>query len=338
MNELCGRNGANLNVCSYKRYAVVMIGLLFMFAANAVFAHSGTSLEVVIQNLEKTASSRNTSALERHEALVRLARLREMTGDIEGAARNWLDAAGAIPGKIDDDALLSCAFCLAAMGEWDRARTALEPLLLKSPRANFLNISINALNTGNTSTLAAIAENPDYSSMKNEIYFLLWKINSRFNPDSASAIMWRQRLAAEFPQSPEGRLASDGRNVFAVNPSPFWLLLGGLDSLPVTESAAALLPSSAQTAPVNLPQAPIQQAASVNNSSQTSVSLTRLQTGLFSRQANAQAQMEALKQAGFSPSLEQRNDLWVVTVPSGQDTNSTIASLRNAGFESFPVR
>jgi hypothetical protein len=64
----------------------------------------------------------------------------------------------------------------------------------------------------------------------------------------------------------------------------------------------------------------------------------RLQTGLYSQQANADKQMENLKKAGFSPLLESRNEKWAVMVPAGADTNRTIAELRAAGFESFPVR
>jgi hypothetical protein len=51
--------------------------------------------------------------------------------------------------------------------------------------------------------------------------------------------------------------------------------------------------------------------------------------------------MERLKSAGFTPALVRRPgesaEYWVVTVPAGQDINRTIAELKNAGFESFPV-
>ena len=73
------------------------------------------SLEAEIQNIERTIAGQGLSPALRHESLVRLARLRQLSGDIEGAARNWLEAAAAIPGRIDDDALLACAYCLAAM-------------------------------------------------------------------------------------------------------------------------------------------------------------------------------------------------------------------------------
>ncbi|MDR0487433.1 MAG: SPOR domain-containing protein [Treponema sp.] len=68
----------------------------------------------------------------------------------------------------------------------------------------------------------------------------------------------------------------------------------------------------------------------------------RLQTGIYSREANAQIQAVNLRQAGFSPSIEQRavngREMWVVTVPTGSDVNNTIDVLRTAGFDSFPIR
>jgi tetratricopeptide (TPR) repeat protein len=291
---------------------------------------TSVSLETEINNLEKTAAAQGVSPAQRHEALVSLARLRQLSGDIEGAAKNWLEAAAAVPGQVDDDALLACAYCLAAMGEWDRARTALEPLLAKLPRARFLYTSINAISTENILALDAIAGNPEYSSFKSEIYFLLWKTSSGIKQDNSSSEMWRQRLITEFPQTPEGRLAAGGTSNVSIKPSPFWLLIGG----------GALFPEGKTTAAVTQPVVTAQTAVQVLQGA--AVSQTRLQTGLFSKQANAQTQAANLRQAGFSPSIEQRivnsGEMWAVTVPAGTDTNRSIRELREAGFESFPIK
>ncbi|MDR0302447.1 MAG: hypothetical protein LBI04_09085, partial [Treponema sp.] len=101
-----------------KRYVflVLMITAACTFGRQSVFAQTGVSLEAEIQNMEKTASKQGIPPAQRHETLVRLARLKQLSGDIEGAAKNWFEAAGAIPGSVDDNALLSCAYCLAAMG------------------------------------------------------------------------------------------------------------------------------------------------------------------------------------------------------------------------------
>jgi len=305
-----------------------VIILIMMTAAGSLFAQTGVSLETEIQNNERAAGRQGITAQERHDALVRLARLRQLSGDIEGAARNWLEAAAAIPDAVDDDALLSCAYCLAAMGEWDRTAAALAPLLSKSSRARFLSVSINAIKTGNVSGLTAIADSGEYSSMKSEIYFMLWKTSG-----AETADIWRRRLAAEFPQTPEGRLAAGSASAVIVKPSPFWLFLGGLDSLPLMESTETISrpsPSPVErTAPVTVSQPAAQTPA---------VQTARLQTGIFNSQDNAQAQITRLRQAGFSPSIEQRGEMWAVTLPAGADQTRVIRELREAGFDSFPIR
>lgn len=299
------------------RFKLFILAVL-IFAAGCIFtltlaSQTGASLEAEIQNSERAAARQGASPAERHEALVRLARLRQLSGDIEGAARTWLDAAGAIPGRVDDEALLNCAYCLAAMGEWDRAITALEPLLSRYPRARFLHISIQAIKSGDTSSLAVIADNPEYSEMRSEIFFVLWKLST-----GANAERWRQRLVTEFPNSPEGRLAinDDQRNRISHNreqlrTTPFWLFLGGLDSLPLLTSEVTVTASA------------------------------RLQTGIFGREANAQAQAASLRNAGFAPTIEQRTvnnaPMWAVTVPAGSDQSRTVSQLRSAGFDAFLV-
>jgi len=303
-------------------FLILMMVSFSVFGRLTVFAQTGVSLEVEIKTIEASASKQGISAVEKHDALVRLARLRQLSGDIEGAARNWFEAAGAVPGKVDDDALLSCAYCLAAMGEWDRATTALEPLLLKSQRARFLDTVIKAIKTGDLSTLGSLADNPEYSGVKVEILFVLWKLTR-----GDSSERWRQRLInEEFKQTPEGILAA-GKPSAVIKPSPFWFFAGGLDSLPILASVKPSESTAAQTTP----------------SSQTAVSQTaKLQTGIFGHEANAQAQVAKLRQAGFSPSIEQRvvngNEIWAVTVSAGTDQVRTIRELREAGFESFPVK
>jgi cell division septation protein DedD len=338
------------------------IFLVMMTAAGSLFAQAGVSLETEIQNIEREAGRQDISAQERHDALVRLARLRQLSGDIEGAARNWLEAAAAIPGTVDDDALLSCAFCLAAMGEWDRAAAVLAPLLSKLPRARFLNISINAIKTGNVSGLSTIADSGEYSGMKSEIYFMLWRTSS-----AETAETWRRRLTAEFPQTPEGRLAAASASALIVKPSPFWFFLGGLDSLPLMEgeqpvsrptappverpapvttsppaeraTPVTVLPTAERPASVAAVLSVVSQPPASQNVTQTPAAQTaRLQTGIFNHHDYAQAQMTRLRQAGFSPSIEQRGEMWAVTVPAGADQSRAIRELREAGFDSFPIR
>ncbi|MCL2764101.1 MAG: SPOR domain-containing protein [Treponema sp.] len=310
-----------------------------LFSVDVTYAQTGASLEAEIQNIEREAARQGITASQRHEALVRLARLRQLSGDIEGAARNWLEAATAIPGMVDDNALLACAYCLAAMGEWDRAITAIEPLMSKLPRARFLNYSIRAVRTGDTSSLSSIVDNPVYAGMKAEILFVLWKVSAV----TASGERWRQRLLAEFPHTPEGRLAAGESSTIIVRPSPFWLFLGGLDSLPLLASETLGRPDNTPQGTVVAPPVTATPPVTVTPPAATPPSqVIRLQTGIFSRQANAQLQAESLTRAGFAPSIERRivnnNEMWAVTVPAGTDQTHTANALRAAGFESFLVR
>jgi hypothetical protein len=181
----------------------------------------------------------------------------------------------------------------------------------------FLELVIKARKTGDTSALAAIAERLEYSPLKSEIYFMLWKL-------SDGAETWKRRLLAECHESPEARLAADEpQSKVIVKASPFWLFMSSFSTVDTDAFIPAL---EAQPA---VPQS-LEPAA------------VRLQTGLFRQRANAQAQAEKLRKAGFSPSLEQRsvngNEAWAVTVPAGRDVSRSIKDLREAGFDgSFPV-
>ena len=305
----------------------VVLFFLLTASASGVFAQAGVSLSAEIQNIERSITREGISAEERHAGLVRLARFRQLSGDIQGAAATWLEAARAIPGMIDTEALLAGAYCLAAIGEWENARIALAPLLPAFPRARFLDASINAIQTGDTMPLAVLAANPDFSSMKKEIYFMLWKLSS-----GESANVWRQQLLLEFPQSPEGRLAAGESVSTIVRPSPFWLLAG-------RQSLTSAAPG-VQASPAAAPQAIAQ--TSVSPPPVPPANAVRLQAGVFSRQANAQSHMANLRQAGFTSSIEHRvvnnNEMWAVIVLAGADTNRTIRELRDAGFEAFPLR
>jgi len=382
-----------------KNKRCVILSAVLLFTAVSVFAQNSVSLEAEILNNEKTAAAK-VQAPERRDALIRLARLRQLSGDIEGAAKNWLEAAAAVAGEVDDDALLACAYCLAAMGEWDRASTALEPLLSKSIQARFLKTSINAIKSGDTQPLAALAETPEFDQMKTQIFFLLWKISR-----GTSGETWRQRLISEAPQSPEGRLAAGEKSsTVIVKVSPFWLFLGGLDSLPIvkTETVVIEKPASTPTSsaveksapaptvatveksapssttatvtekpapapapvgaviayvekstpapanntavvekptPVSVPRPPAAAAVSAGaiQSPAPSAAQAKLQTGLYGKEANAQAQIASLKKAGFPAALEQRGNNWVVFVPT-TDQSRTIKELKSAGFDSFPIK
>jgi hypothetical protein len=68
-----------------------------------------------VTEIESPASS----PAERHDAFARLARLLQLSGSIEEAAKAWENAAYSIREKRDDTALIEGASCYVSMGEWD---------------------------------------------------------------------------------------------------------------------------------------------------------------------------------------------------------------------------
>jgi hypothetical protein len=223
------------------------------------------------------------------------------------------------------------------MGEWEQAHAAIAPILASgrqgaaTRQARYLDACIRAWQS-DTAALISLANNPEYAAMRPAMYYVLWKtVAAAEGPAVAEG--WKTRLFAEFPRSPESRIAASEiaapgapPPLISVRPSPLWLLLPGRDGFTLDTSAAGVQAAARAIAPP-APRSPAPETKT-------------LQTGLFSGEANARAQMRRLTDAGFSPALGRRAvngaEYWAVTVPAGGDVNRTIMELKNAGFESFP--
>jgi cell division septation protein DedD len=357
------------------RRGIVFFIVLFL-AGGGVLCAQNTPMQLgtEIQNTEQKLSIVGISSAERHDALVRLAQLRQLSGNIAGAADNWLGAAVVDP--ADDASRVSGAYCLAAIGEWEKAASALLPLLASGRggpsilQAHFLNAFFKARNSSDASTLVALAGDSEFVSLRPMIYYTLWQTLAR-NPGisgTAGAEEWKSRLLAEFPQSPEARTdygskQKDAPSISAVQ-SPLWLLFPGVTGLspvaavtpkmpPATETPIKPTPAVTPPAPAPpvtvkpveaaSPPASVKPAETVKPATPPpAVSIIVLQTGLFSKEANARTQIEALRKAGFAPSASRKlvngAEHWAVTVPAGQDSKKTSADLKKAGFDSFPVK
>ena len=362
-----------MGLIKYPCLAGALLAALF-FAGGNLYAQSVPGqLGTEIQSLEQKLAS----PAERHNALVRLAKLRQLSGNIAEAAANWLDAAAADPS--DDAALVSGAYCLSAIGEWEKAAAALRPLLASGRtgpamlQAWFLDACLRAWSAGDASALAAIAAHPDFAAMRPLIYYTLWQTLAR-NSAAGNAESWKSRLLTEFPQSSEARAADSGRlansgndktlPVVSVVQSPLWQLLPGkaVAATAASPSAATAKPAT-PVAPAPVPPTPAVPAASTPAvptistpppsapppsaapspvPSPPPASGVVLQTGLFSKEANARAQSDALRRAGFTAFIFRKlvngAEHWAVTVPAGPDQRKTIADLKKAGFDSFPVK
>jgi cell division septation protein DedD len=340
----------------------LLIFLLFSFPVygqNGGGVAPGGLVGTEIQNIEKTLGSSGVSAIpaegsgltgpRRYEALVKLARLYELSGNIEGAAQAWTSAA-AIDPLNQDMALIKGASCYAAMGEWDKAEEAAKTMFLTGRdkqsliRARLLGAQIGAFraaaspeNSADSTVLAALLEDPDYEAFKPSIYYTLWKTSG----DDA----WKNRLGAEYPGSPEGRIAAGSGTAAEISAAPtaMWLLIPGRESiaaaLPPAAATSVAAPAVPRTAAPATTSAIVPKAAPTPDSAGAGAAV--LQTGLFGREGNAQVMADSLKAAGFSPIINRRTingtEHWVVSVPAGSDMGAAINKLKNAGFESFPV-
>jgi tetratricopeptide (TPR) repeat protein len=304
-------------------------GLVFLtlrvFSPVSLFPQSAVpSLGAEISRLEKltgNAGGAASSPGERYAAFLSLARLYRLSGDCEAALRACTGALAAQSGG--GQALLEQGRLLVSLGEYERAEASLRSLLNQSRESELvlqgrcLMAQLEAFRSGNTQALAALAGDPDFGDYKSGIYYTLWKLTGLG--------LWKNRLGSEFPQSPEAKIAAGKADAAA---TPLWLLFPGREGIAL----------SAPLSPVSAP--PVQEGGK-SPLREGGKSAGILQTGLFSREENAQAMATALKKAGFEAHVSRRGmnsgDYWVVSVPGGEDINAMLMGLKNAGFESFPV-
>jgi len=328
--------------------------LLFLFIGTRQWAQNPGPWQfgTEILNLEQKLANPGITANERYDSLVRLARLRQLSGNLPGAAANWLDAAAINPN--DDNALVAGAYCLTAIGEWERAYQTIQPLLASTRRspavlqAFYLDAYFRSFT--NASPLVALAGDPGFVSLRPMIYYTLWQVLTR-NPNisgAGSADFWKARLIAEYPGSPEALIAAAGASVSAIQ-SPMWLLFPGAPVPGSAPTRPTTMPPPAQVTPNSRPVEPVRPAAppapqTVPAPPQVNApSAGLLQTGAFSREVNAHNQAEALQKAGFTATVSRKlvngAERWTVTVPAGQNQNKTIQDLKKAGFnDAYPVK
>jgi len=285
-------------------------------------AENPLSLSSEITRLEKIGAS-SVSSQERYDAFLALAKLYQISGNNEAALHAWDKALNINSG--DGRPLLERGRLLISLGEYEKAIGSLaaiftgnyaKDLLLE---ARFLFAQLEAFFYGNLRPLSALTDDTDFSEYHRIIYYTLWKIEQ--NP------AWKALLTKDFPLSPEAKIANgaSGANSKAISAqTPLWILFPGRENLDLIASTPPATPTAQLTAP-----------AAVSGS-------TVLQAGLFSREENARALSDKINKAGFQSFVQtkQQNggNYWAVYVPAGADTNAMIKKLKDAGFESFPVK
>ena len=354
-------------------FPVLVLFLLVssLFAQNAKPA--GAALPAEISRLEKltlAAASTPAASKERYSAFLDLVRLYRLSGNSTEALKSCEAALAAFP--ADGRFLLEQGRLLVSQGEYEKAAAVTGILLkLEEPRdlviqGRLLDAQLNAFRSGNTQALAALAEDPGFAGYRSGIYYTLWKLTGLSS--------YQTRLAAEFPGSPEAKIAASAGSSIPAGvdsaPTPLWLLYPGRESIviaapgtspavptPAPQSPAAqspapqtptvqkptVQPQTAQTPTAQTPtaQVPTVQVPTVQKPT-IQAAAGFLQTGLFSSEENAKAFTEQLGKAGFESRIFPRQlngkDSWAVCVPYVNDMNAAIKKLKDAGFESFPVR
>jgi len=299
-----------------------LVFFLLLFIAFPGFTQQGAtpsvsaavSLTSELSRLEKLISG-NASDTEKLQAFFALIRLHQLSGNSEEALKTCESALAIFPGE--GRFLLEQGRLLISLGENEKASSLLntvkemsEPELLI--QARLLAAKLEAFSSF-PQTLATLADDPDFAEYSSDIYYTLWK--------TFSLASWKDKLAKEFPQSSEAKIVSGDLTPI---PSPLWLLFPGHGIEAVDSVSVAPAPLSTQAPAV------------------TDTQVSPLQTGLFSREENARAFAERLQKAGFIPMIETRvingSNYWAVIVSGGADLNATIRKLKEAGFESFPIK
>jgi tetratricopeptide (TPR) repeat protein len=302
----------------------VLCGILGLASVTALPAQNQVDVKNLsgeLASLHTVLSSETISGKERHDALVRLARIQLLSGDVEAAAASWEQAAYAESGVRDDMALLESAACAMAMGEWDKAESAARIVLLTARddrktflKAKYLNAQIEAFRSGDTMILDTFLSDAEFAQERAAIYYTLWK--------TSGIDEYKSRLLIEYPESPETKsllIEAGAVSNVRVFPGAMWLLPG--TKAPGTYAAREVL-----TAPLG---------------SLETASPPAVQTGLFSAQNSALAQQGRLIAQGFQANVSLRQaaggEYWAVSVPAGPDVNTMVIKLKEAGYDALPM-
>jgi cell division septation protein DedD len=316
----------------------VFCALLIAALSQAVYAQNQNAfLADEITTAEKIIQTPQVSGADKHAAFLRLAKLLRLSGDMEKAGAAWADAAFAESGKRDDDALLEAAYCFIAIGDMEKAEASIRTVLLTSIsntaifRARYLAAQLQAFMASETALLVNLAQDPDYEGYKPAIYYTIWKVSHDER--------YKSRLLLEYPASPEALIVKGEPSAIATD-SAMWLLFPARELASAGSVAGPAAPTTPAATPASPPASTTPPPAAA--SAQPAVSPTGhvLQTGLFSKELNARAQIVQLNAAGFQALIQERTvnsrQYWAVVVVPSPDIEQTMRQLKQKGFDSFP--
>jgi tetratricopeptide (TPR) repeat protein len=271
------------------------------------------------------------------EILGKTATLYEITGDLVKAQTLFEQAYYAYPDEATFPFLFRSARLLFELGEFqkseDRARVVanLCKNSVTKKRAAFLLTRILAA-TGSPEDALRVAlrltEDPSNRTDNESIFLFIFSLADGLNrePEKNLAL---QRLAADYPDSPEFRLA---RRAGAVKPFPTPSALLNPFTAPVSRQEA--VPQTPSAPPAVTPEAAPPPA------------VTGVQTGSFSVKENADYMMRDLRSMGFAAEIREAAGrtgapVYKVVIPinrsqsNSEETQRLLIRLKDKGIEGF---
>jgi hypothetical protein len=279
---------------------------IVLLTAVCVGSLQAAPVQTEIADLQKRLAVTGISDADQYLVSMQLGQLLQLSGDHEEAARTYLAAASTgagVSGALKEHARCRAAGCFIALGEMDRAYSAVQPITGANIQAAYLKAQIEAFSTGSTGGLVALLSDASSEPYRPTIYYLIAEVSG-----TAS---YRNRLINEYPYSPEASLLKTAAIHRAQ--TAFWFLHPGWNGITVKQSTA-----------------------------QEPVPTRLLQTGLYATEENARAMLRRLADAGFEFTTIVKRETngktyWAVCVLPSTNINTTIARLKEKGFESFPV-
>lgn len=309
-----------------KTKPLVIITFITFFLVPLFFAQAQTG--DLVQNLfqeyekiQKQLQDKELEAKTKRALWLTLARLQLQSGDYQGAAASYSEAAFSVPASRDEDALLRASLCYLYVGEFDRASSTVKNLLLTSrnsqviERAQLIGAVIDAFRgeSGALQNLELMLQDPARGAQKPALLYILYHLTGKE--------AYVQGLKKEWGNSAEAALLEGPSATLKL--SPLWLI-GTLEPQPSQVQNLAAEPKEMQQKKDIAPQEEI-----------------LLQLGLFNQQGNAQQMASRLQEKGFKAEIRKRtvngSEYWAVTVIGGVNYNQKLMELKNAGFEAFPV-
>ncbi len=274
-----------------------------------------------VEKMQKQLQDKDLAGNTKRDLWCALAQLQLQSGDYNGAAASYTEAAFSVPANRDDEALLHAALCYVYVGEFERAISTVKNVLLTArnsqiiERAQWVGVVIDAFQGEHDAlqNLELMLQDPARRAQKPALLYLLYNLTGKET--------YVQSLRKEYGNSIEAALL-EGISA-RLKLSPLWLI-GTLGS---PQAQVQNLAAGSQETPEKKDTAPQEEIL--------------LQLGLFNQQSNAEYMASRLQEKGFKADIRKRtinsSVYWAVTIIGGTNYNQKLMELKNAGFEAFPL-